>query len=191
MKTFILGLTITTIFSVSSYGQYKYWEDLNCTQKTEILENCKSDPMKKFYEGKFVPTDDDKTWKLLSEIVSSSDTILPLSFYLFNKISTKSDGALAEMVEEFCAEFLAKHPQYILTYFSKERLLKAKKPVIENYAMFVGYELYLKKKGISDFKYSYQSYKELLDIASKGSKENEEIFKVFWQLVDETIKNMN
>lgn len=169
----------------------KYWEDLSCVQKTEILENCMSDPIKMFYEGRFILTDDDKTYGLLNELVSSSDTILPLSFYLFNRICTKSDGALAEMVEEFCAEFLAKHPKYILTYFSKERILEIKKPIIENYAMFVGYELYLKKKGISDLKYSYQSYKELLFIAAKGNKDNEETFKVFWQLVDKTMQNMN
>lgn len=191
MKSLLLYLTIITLFAVSSYGQMQYWEDLSCAQKSEILENCKSDHVKMFYDGRFIPTDDDKTYGLLNELVSSSDTILPLSFFLFNRICTKSDGALAEMVEEFCAEFLAKHPKYILTYFSKERILKIKKPIIETYAMFVGYELYLKKKGISDLKYSYQSYKELLFIAARGNKENEETFKVFWQLVDETIRKMD
>jgi hypothetical protein len=191
MKAFLLFLTTIILFSISSYGQMKYWEDLNCSQKSEILGNCKSVSMKKFYEGKFVPTDDDKTRKLLNELVFSNDTILPLSFYLFNKICTKSDGALAEMIGEYCAEFLAKNSQYVLTYFSKERNLKINKPLWKEYARSIGYELYFKIDGTSVLKYSYQGYKEILVSASKGNKENEETFKVFWQLVDETIKNMD
>lgn len=184
-------LTMNALFSISSYGQMKYWEDLSGMQKTEILENCKSVHVKNFYDGKYVLTDDDKTWKLLNELVSSNDTIFPLAFYLFNKICKESDGALSEMVEEVCAKFLAEHPLYILTYFSKERIFKVKKPIIEKYAMFVGYELSLKNKGHSGLNYSYQSYKDRLISVSKGNKENEETFKVFWQLVDETIKEMN
>jgi hypothetical protein len=189
MKAFLLFLTIIILFSTSSNGQMKYWEDLSCSQKSVILESCKSFRMKTFYEGEFVPTDDDKTLQLLNEIVSSNDTVLPLSFYLINKICAKSDGALSEMVGEFCAKFLADHPLYILTYFTKERLLNINQNIIETYAMFVGIELYMKKKGISNFKYNYQSFKEALLSASKGNKENEETFKVFWQLVDKTIQN--
>lgn len=189
MKAFLLFLTTIILFSISSYGQMKYWEDLSCAQKSEILENCKSVAMKRFYEGKFVPTDDDKTWELLSELVSSSDSILPLSFYLFNKICIKSDGALSEMVGEFCAKLLAKHSLYILTYFSKERILKVNKPLWKKYALFVGSELYFKINGSSALEYSYKSYKEILVSASKGNEENEETFKVFWQLVDQIIKN--
>jgi hypothetical protein len=189
MKAFLLFLTTIILFSISSYGQMKYWEDLSCSQKSEVMANCKSVSMKRFYEGKFVPTDDDKTQKLLGELVSSNDTILPLSFYLFNKICAKSDGALSEMVEGFCAKFLAEHPLYILTYFTRERLLNINQNIIETYAMFVGIELYFERKGTSALKYNYKIYKEILVSASKGNKENEETFKIFWQLVDKTIKN--
>ncbi len=189
MKVFLFFFTSIILFSISSDGQTKYWEDLSCSQKSEILENCKSVAIKRFYEGQFRPTDDDKTLQLLNELVSSNDRVMPLSFYLFNKICAKSDGALSEMVEEFCAKFLADHPLYILTYFTKERLLNINQNIIDTYAMFVGIELYMKRKGISKFKYNYQDYKEILLSASKGNKENEETFKVFWQLVDKTIQN--
>lgn len=189
MKILLLLVTAIILFSISSSGQTKYWEDLSCSQKTEILENCKSVAIKRFYEGHFKPTDDEKTLHLLNELVSSNDTVMPLSFYLFNKICTKSDGALSEMVEEFCVKFLANHPQYVLTYFTKERLLNTNHNVIGTYAMFVGIELYMKRKGISKFKYNYQEFKGILLSASKGNKENEETFKVFWQLVDKTIQN--
>jgi hypothetical protein len=191
MKVCPLFLILITLFSVPSYGQMKYWDDLSCSQKTEILEFCKSVSMSNFYEGNFVPTDDKKTWQLLNDIVSSSDTILPLSLYLFNKICLHSDGALSEMVQGFCAEFLVKHPRYILTFFSKERVLGVDNPLWKKYSLFVGVELGLKMYGSSALPYTYQSYKEMLVNASKGNKENEETFKVFWKLVDETIKSMN
>lgn len=189
MKAFLLFLTTIILFCISSNGQTKYWEDLSCSQKSDILRNCKSVRMKTFYEGNFVPTDDDKTLQLLNELVSSNDTVMPLSFYLFNKICAKSDGALSEIVGDYCAKFLADHPQYILTYFTKERLLNINQNIIETYAMFVGIELYMQRKGISKFKYNYQSFKELLLSATKDNKENEETFKFFWQLVDKTIQN--
>lgn len=190
MKIFLFFFTAIFHF-ISSDGQTKYWEDLSCSQKSEILGSCKSVTIKRFYEGQFSPTDDDKTLQLIKELVSSNDTVLPLSFYLFNKICANSDGALSEMVEEFCAKFLADHPLYILSYFTKERLLNKNQNIIETYAMFVGVELYMQRKGISKFKYSYQVFKEILLSASKDNKENEETFRIFWQLVDKTIKNMN
>jgi hypothetical protein len=191
MKVFILFLITIILFSISSYGQMKYWEDLSCSQKSEVLANCNSVSIKRFYEGKFIPTDDDKTRKLLDELVSSNDSILPLSFYLFNKICVKSDGALAEMIGKYCAEFLVKSSKYLLTYFSKERKLKVNKPIWKEYARSIGCELYFKIDGTSVLKYSYERFKEILVSASKGNPENEETFKVFWQLVDETIKNMD
>ena len=176
----------------------KYWEDLNDQQKSDILGDCKSVSIKRFYEGnkkrfyegKFKPTDDNKTVKLLAELVASNDTILPLSFYLFNKICISSDGALSEMFDEHCTNFLAKHPLYMLTYFSRERILKVKNPVWKTYAMFVGAELDFKISGTSDLEYSYKRYKEILASASKGNKENEETFRAFWRAVDKTIKMM-
>ncbi|WP_372933391.1 hypothetical protein [Mariniphaga sediminis] len=191
MKSFLISLIATIVFSISVNGQTKFWEDLSCSQKTDIVRVCQSESVKKFYDGDFVLSDDEKTEKLLNELVTSNDTILPLSFYLFNKISIESDGALSEMAGEYYIEFLARHPKYILSYFTKERELSINKPLWRNYAQSVGYELYFKKKGTSDIKYNYQSFKEILIASSKGNKENEETFRIFWQLVDETIKNMD
>lgn len=193
MKTFLLFLTAIILFSISSYGQMKYWEDLNDQQKSDILGVCKSVSIKRFYKGKFKTTDDERTWKLIDEILDSNDTILPLTFYLFNKICAESDGAESEVVAGYCAKFLAKHPLYILTYFSRERILKVKEPVWKRYASFVGCELYFNIYCSSNLEYSNKSnkrYKEILVSASKGNKENEETFRVFWQMVDKTIKMM-
>jgi len=191
MKSFLIFLIVTIVFSISVNGQIKFWEDLSCSQKTDIVRACQSESLKKLYDGDFVLSDNEKTEKLLNELVTSNDTILPLSFYLFNKISVESDGALSEMAGEYYIEFLARHPRYILTYFTKERELSINKPLWRNYAHSVGYELYFKKKGTSDLKYNYQSFKKILIASSKDNKENEETFRIFWQLVDDTIKNMD
>lgn len=191
MKSFLIYLIATIVFSTSVNGQIKYWEDLRCSRKTDIVRACQSKVVKNLYDGDFVLSDDEKTEKLLNELVTSNDTILPLYFYLLNKIIIDSDGALSEMVGEYCIEFLARHPRYVLTYFTKERELSIKKPLWRIYAQFVGYELYFKKKGTSELKYNYQSFKELLIASSSGNKENEETFRIFWQLVDETMENMN
>lgn len=191
MKAFLLFITAIILFPIFSSGQMKYWEDLSCSQKADIVKYCQSKSIRDYYNGEFVLSDDEKTEKLLNELATSDDSILPLSFYLFNKICAKSDGAVAELVGEYCVELFARYPRYIMTYFTKEKALNIKKPVIRIYAMFVGSELYFERRGTSDLKYNYQSFKNILVSASKGNKENEETFKVFWKLVDETIKNMD
>ena len=191
MKSFLISLIVIIVFSISANGQIKFWEDLNCSQQTDIIRSCRSEALKKLYIGDFVLSDNEKTEKLLNELVTANDTILSLSFYLFNKISIESDGALSEMIGEYSIEFLARHPKYILSYFTRERELSSNKPLWINYAQSVGYELYFKNKGTSDLKYSYPIFKEILIASSKGNKENEETFIIFWQLVDEVIKNMD
>ena len=204
MKTFILFLILTIQLTAYSYGQInpiKYWVDLNDSQKTEILEQCKSTLIKDFYEGKLRPTDDDKTSELLGKLVAANDTILPLAFYLFNNICSKSDGALSEMVADVCADFLFKRPQYIITFFSREKIAQNHELLWEKYARYVAYVLSWREYVLSGFEsdsefnyrdyfeYNYQDYKEKLSVAVQGNKENEETLKIFWQAVDEAIKS--
>lgn len=127
----------------------------------------------------------------MKDLVTSNDTMMSLSFFLLNRIISKSDGALSEIVGKYCVEYFALHPKFILTYFNKEKAVNVKQPLLKAYAGFVGYELYFKREGTSKLKYSYESFKEILNSASQNNKETEETFKVFWKLVDETIKNMN
>jgi hypothetical protein len=190
MKTIVLFLLIV-FSSIVSLGQTKYWEDLSCSQKSEILNKCNSSVIRSFYDGQFRPTDNEETQKLLDELVSFNDTVLPLSFYLFNKICAKSDGALAEMVGNYSIEFLVKYPLYLLNYFSHEIKLKIDEPIWKKYALSTGYELYFKNEGTSSLKYNYKDLKKLLVETAKGNKESEETLRIFWQFVDETIKNMD
>ncbi len=118
MKVFLVFIISIFLF-VSNDGQFKFWEDLSCKQKTEIYEVCKSESIKKFYDGDFVLSDDETTDELLNELIASNDTILPLSFYVFNKICTQSDGALSEMVGRYCLLFITKHPVYVFLYLNR------------------------------------------------------------------------
>lgn len=174
-----------------SIGQIKYWQELSCSQKKDVLTNCNSSVMKSLYEGSFSPTDDEDTQILFKDITSSNDTILPLSFYLLNKICSTADGALAERVGHYCVVFMTKYPLYTLNFFSNEMALKKEEPIWKKYALSIGYELYFKNEGTSSIKYNYQEFKNLMYNTVKGNPVNEETFRTFWQLVDETIKNMD
>ena len=199
MKALTLYLILTIHLAIYGYGQtlsIKYWEDLGSLQKSEILDKCSSALIKDFYEGKLRPTDDDKTWELLKELTVANDTCFPLYFYLFNKIFYKSDGALGEMVSEFCVDFLAKFPKEVLTFFQREReflpfFLWDREPLWKKYALSVGVELYFKSYGTSSIEYDYEILKNILFSSVKDNKENEETLKIFWQAVDEAIKMMN
>ena len=198
-RTMLIIQVIIQLTAVCSYSQnepIKYWDDLSSSQKTEMLEKCNSTLIKDFYEGKFRATDDDKTWNLLNELVAASDSCFSLSFYLLNQICYRSDGALSEMVGEFCVEFLAKFPKEVLAFFPKERevlpfFLWNREPLWKRYALFVGVELYFKSYGTSDLKYDYESLKNILFSSVKDNKESEETLKSFWQAIDEAIKMMN
>jgi hypothetical protein len=191
MKAFLLVLTTITLFSVSNYGQTKFWEDLNCNQKAYVLNACKSESIKKLYKNELLLTPGKKeTLLLLNELVNSNDTILPLTFSIFNQVLKGPDAALGEVLGQYCVEFTFKHPTYVLEYFKKEKDLKTKKPFSEIYAMFVGSELYLKQKGYSSVKYDYNNLKKKLDNTADSKKDLKETLRTFWQLVDETIKEM-
>lgn len=186
----LLIIIISVLFPIHNYGQIKFWEDLSCKERTNILDVCDSKSIKTFYEGHFVLSDDEKTERLLNDLITSNDSILPLSFYLFNNICIQSDGALAEIVSYSCIMLVALHPIYFLSYFSKERNLDKQKKLIETYAMFIGSELYFKRKGTSNIKYDYKSLKEILNSATERNSNIKDTFNEFWKLVDKSIKNM-
>ena len=192
MKYILLVITAITVYSVPNYGQTSFWEDLNCKQKSYILNACRSESINKLYKNELSLTPGKKeTLLLLDELVNSNDTILPLTFFIFNRVLKGKDAALGEVLGQFCVEFIYKHPIYVLEYFKKEDGLKVINPCSELYAMFIGSELYLKQKGYSRIKYNYDILKNKLDIAADSSSDVKETLKVFWLLVDKEIKNMN
>ena len=177
-------------FSTTNYGQIKFWEEFSSKEKTHILELCKSETIKTFHDGYFNLSDEKKTEGLINDLITSNDSIFPLSFYLFNKICIQSDGALAEMISSSCIKIIAQYPSYFLSYFNKERDLDKQKHLLETYAMYIGSELYFKRKGTSNIEYDYKSFKEILNSASESNKNYKETFNKFWLLVDKSIKNM-
>jgi len=189
MKVF-LTIIISMFFSIANYGQIKFWENLSCEEKTNILNVCESELIKTFYEGHFVLSDDEKTVGLLNDLITVNDSTLPLSFYLLNKICTQSDGALAETVSSSCIQFVAMRPIYFLSYFSNNREISKQKQLFETYAMFIGSELYYKRIGTSNIKYDYKNLKEIFNSASESNNDIKETFNEFWKLVDKYIKNM-
>jgi len=166
-------------------GKKKYWEELNDTQKSEILKVCKSEPVTKFYKGDFIVTDNDETFQLIEELTKPTDALLPLYFYLFNKICYMSDGALSEMVGRYSFDVIAKHPVYVFQFFK----INDNRELLKKYAMMIGYELYFKEKGTSSISYDYKSLKKrLAEMCEK--KELDDVLKSFWLEVDKIIERM-
>lgn len=183
-KFSISSILLLIVFSCN--GQAIYWEDLPESQKTQIIDFVSSEIVLQHLNGKIKLSDDSLTFVLLNELSNPNDTLLPLYFYLFNKILEKSDGALSEMVVDYCLEFLVKHTEFVFFYFDKyndEQLMNV-------YALMIGYELYLKKIRVSNFAYDYNQLKCYINNRVTDKKLQGTI-ETFWLLVDETIENMN
>lgn len=173
------------LFPVSCTGEGVYWEDLNKAQRSDILNMVDSESVIKFYNGDFILSDDGPTDNLLEELTNPTDTVLPLYFFLFNKIVMESDGALATMVSGFCFDFLVDHTEFVFTYFHKQDDNK----LLEVYSLFIGSELYFNEIGVSQLSNDYTQLKTHID-DSITNNQLQQTVKAFWKKVDETIEYM-
>lgn len=150
----------------------------------ESIQYLHSELVLSYYEGNFELSDDSITMKLLDDLVQAPDSILPLTFYLFNNICESSDGALTEMIIEYCIYYIVEHPDFVFAYFKKHN-----RELMDTYAMLIGYELYFKEEGTSTTPYNYTQLKNHID-ASVVDHNLHSTIDAFWRLVDETIENM-
>jgi hypothetical protein len=86
-----------------------------------------------FYYGKFLPSDDDNTFRLLDLITQKHSVLYPFYFHCLNQILNYADGALAEIMGKYCLRMVQSYPNYFFIN-NKDYLTK--------YAGFIGYELY-------------------------------------------------
>jgi len=160
---------------------------IDSTQINKFLDNPElSQNIKDYYEGRFKPSDDDKTYELLKSITKKNDQFFPIFFNTLNEIIQVSDGALAEMITEFCFEMINNYPAETFDYFTKNKNLSLE------YAGFLGSEFYFKEKGTSSIKMTCKEFqKDLkLKLNLKDSKVNE-TYLDFINEVERMMKNMN
>lgn len=81
------------------------------------LKNKKvSELAKNYYLGKFKPTDNPDTEKLLNLSLTADTSVRPFYFWCLNEIINSADGALMEYVGEPARRYIEKFPSEFLYY---------------------------------------------------------------------------
>lgn len=148
--------------AVFAHKDFKYWENFTPAEKKNLLSH--KDVYKDaiaFYNGEFKASDDDRTFRLL-DTLTQSDRYLTFYFYLFNQIVTTSDGALSEVMGQYCIRITNRYPAYVFQYLAR-RYLDGDTSFLLDYADYIGYEFGLSENS----KQSLDSFKAEIDTARR------------------------
>lgn len=167
---------------------FVYWENLTEIQKNVIIksENTSKEAID-FYNGKFKIGDNDQTIDLLNTLTSTydKDKTAPFYFFLFNQICIKADGALSEILGDYCQRIVLSSPAYVVTYFSRNE------GILKKYAHYLGYELFFKEEGTSTIEYNYSDFKKLLSEKLANTEQSKDVLTLFYNKIEEVMKNMD
>jgi hypothetical protein len=190
----ITGFFCVLIFSINTFSQVMYWEDLTEYSRKEILNAPGTFmPAVDFYKGKLIPNDDSLTFLLLDTITGAGN-FNQLYFYEFNEILKKSDGALAEAMGEYCGNMLYNYPNETFNYIINDTLIKRENSLLKLYTDFMGWEFgisgyvligdpefkidikqfekYLKKNILQNTEAKLKNFKLFIEKLNKAYKEN-------------------
>jgi len=198
MKLFFLIFLLVNCFILALEASHKkesiYWENLTDTEKSNFISNHNiNDLVLEYYNGNLKIYDDEKVFELLDLLVTSDSELLPLNFYLFNKLCSESDGFISEALGKYCLNIILNDPNYAINYFTFEREnLKKEKYSFQYFGMFLGYEMHFKDLGTSDIKYNLKQFEEYLNNHLQlNSKQNKETLSLFYNCISEEIKSMS
>ena len=126
---------------------YQYWEKLSEKSQSDILKSLHvGDDVMKLYKHQIKMTDDDTSAALLEILCSpKNDDERMLYFFLMNEVMKQADGALSEMLGEYCLQFFNENADYVLHYFNTDRY------IARLYSSFIGTELYYNNSSISEY----------------------------------------
>jgi len=165
-----------------------YWEQLSdSVKKATIASNEVNINALNYYKGRFNLAVDKKSYQLLDTLTAEHNdgNIKALYFYLFNRACAQSDGALSEVMGDYCQNIIVNDPVYALNYFSSHN------SVMTKYALFLGYELYCKEKGVSDITYNFSDFKKLINSKIGSDANLKKTFNDFNNEIERVMKNMN
>ncbi len=132
-------------------------DSLNGKSISFYLGNSETNELvKSFYQGEFLPSDNDKTFELLDILVEKNEVIYPFYFHCLNSICLLSDGALSEVMGKPCLKMVSNYPNYTFSFFVENSEL------FEDYTSMIGYELFFQKYGTSNIKISESEFLESL-----------------------------
>jgi hypothetical protein len=165
-----------------------YWENMTKSEQENILRSSQMDKNAiKCYQGNFRTTDNHSTRNLLDKIISEKNSTKEtvFYFYVFNQICLKSDGALSEILGNYCMKFLLRNPVLVLRYFQQNKETEKK------YGELIGSELYFKEEGTSDIEYNYKDFKRIIEAEIKNNAECQKTLAEFYHIIESSMKNMN
>ncbi len=167
---------------------FVYWENMTKNQRSDILNSKHIDKYAiEFYDGKLKIGDNNQTIELLNtlSLLSNKGNLSPFYFFLFNRICNEADGALSEMLGDYCQRIILDSPAYTISYFTEHKTL------LKKYAEYLGYEMYFKSEGTSTIKYSYPIFKKLLSQKLKSKGQYNSVLTLLCSEIEKTMNKMN
>lgn len=125
--------------NVGFTANYIFWEELTDNQKEDILNsNYIYDKAILFYKMKSKISDNDESKSLLDTLsaMTNNEKVNAFYFFLFNQICLSSDGAVSDLLGNYCQRIILNSPEYVIEYFLRNDIL------LHKYAQYLGYELY-------------------------------------------------
>ena len=180
MRTTVLALfSLILSITVSCAENTRFWEQMSETEKSCFLETQTVDgTLISLYNGSFEIGDNEETFKSLkllstnnydaSHTDATSDAFY---FHCFSKILNRSDGALSEVMGQYCWRIVNVSPRYSMAY------MKSHNDIKDKFVEFIGYEFLFLDNLES-------AYKDLMDTMSSDSAFAEEFvsaIKIFVQ----------
>lgn len=164
-----------------------YWEDLSPTEQEKVLKSPSTiKDAVAYYKQSWKPADNQRTFDLLNDLITFQDGGDTEKFYLhiFNEILLGSDGALAEVMGEYCMQMIQKNPPFTLAYFTRDE------EVQDRYANAIGYELSFYDDASNpggDFK----KFKKRLEAAlpKEVRKQNNKTLTEFYNTIEKAIED--
>lgn len=96
---------------------------------------CSDSLVVAYKKGMLAPSDDSKTFALLDRLTRrTTPEQKEYNFILFNEIVTSADGALAEVLGEYCIRWVRNDCTFVLAY------LKDNPDMEERYISYIAYE---------------------------------------------------
>ena len=129
---------------------------------------------KLFYQGKFAVSDDDFTFAFLDSITTTNDDKRKFYIYTLNSVLKLADGALAEVMGQYCRSFLEKYPCEFIE-------LKYNKLYTDNYDVwinFAGLEYYFADDPIKSVNSSIENLKIIVELNCTREKGELDLIRV-------------
>ena len=117
-------MLVLFLLSSCSINKDIYWEEIGEKDRKKIL--CSSEisyEAKMVYQDKFILSDNEMSEVLLNELTSKikNKKITAFYFFLLNRICASSDGAFAEMCDEYLYNYMESNINYVLHYVKKNK----------------------------------------------------------------------